>query len=418
MKVTCIDLSHEGLGVCKFDNKVIFVPDLLKGEEAIIEITSEKKNYSLGKVVELLTQSERRIKPRCPHFHICGGCDLQHISFEDELEFKSNKVKNNFKKYASMDVEVESIYGEDKLNYRNKVIVYFSKNQYGFYSKNSNNIVPITECSINTESLIPICDAVAKYNQDVERVMVRTNHKNEKMVVLVTKTDKLANLKQITTELTKIPGVVSVIHNIHPKMNNLQLGQESILIFGKKRIEEEINGIFYKISPASFFQVNYDVTKKIFKEVASNLKKHSINHLIDAYCGSGTIGFQMVDSVGKVTGIELNKDAVNDANDNIVVNEKFNISFVQGKAEDELYKIKDIDAIIVDPPRAGCDYKLLDTIDEKGIKYVVYVSCDSATLARDIAYLGNKGYKMLSLKLFNMFPRTHHIESFAVLERE
>lgn len=450
----CVDLNHEGQGVCKIDgikdseevtNFPIFVNNMIPDEKGQLEITKLSKTYGYANVVKIFndTRSKNRTRPLCPNYEKCGGCNIMHMSYPYQLEFKTKMVKDTLWKLGSIDnVEVLPTIGMSNPDkYRNKVQVPFRKTFYktvcGFFAKDSHNVIPLTECLIQPDISTSIIHFVRNMCNEfkidgyvendntglIRHLLVRTNHDlTEIMLVFVLTNSELPYKDEIIAKIIKrYPNVKSIIINVNNKVGNTILGEKCLTIYGNDYINDTLCGLKFRIGPKSFYQVNHVQTEKLYNKAISlaNLNENDI--LIDAYCGIGTIGLIASKHVKEVYGVEIVDEAIKNAKINAKENKIKNSHYVCNKAEEQIVKWKsegiNANVIVVDPPRKGCDIKLLETIDEMNIEKVVYVSCDPATLARDLKILIQKGYKLEVVQPVDMFPYTSNVETIAYLKR-
>lgn len=389
-------LDHFGRGIARFDGKTLFIENALIGEEVEIEILKEKKNIIEGKVVRYLKESKLRIDSDCPHYEICGGCDLMHIDYNNQLSYKEDKVKEILKKFADLD-SVENIVPTNQYNYRNKVTLQV-KEDIGFYKKKSYEIIAVDNCLISDKRINKIIKLLRTIDiHNIKQIVIRVTNK-ESMIVFYSdgKIDiDIERFKDVTT-------IVVITNN-------------KVILKGKGYIEQELNGLKFVISPTSFFQVNYEGMENIYNKVLEYGKFTEKDNVLDLYCGTGTIGIYLAKSCGKVLGIEINEEAVNDANINKKINAVDNIEFKVGDAGKVLEKTNfKPTAIVVDPPRSGLDSKTIEKIIDLNPNKLIYVSCDPVTLARDLNILKNS-FDILEVTPFDMFPNTHHVECVALL---
>lgn len=438
-ETTCIDISHEGFGVCKIDNFIIFVPDLITGEKAKIKIVKMDKSYGYGRLIELIEPSIYRIEPRCPVSSICGGCQLSHISYDYQKEIKKNIVKNTFKKIANIDINVHDVIGmNDPYYYRNKMQVPVgikdNKLVYGYYHLNSHDIIPIKGCLISSalsnRLLEKIIFLLEKYKNDayneitlngnIRHIIIKHGFKtNQLMLIIVTNKDSIKNINEIIDELLKEFDVTTIIQNINDKKTNTIMGEKEIVLYGNGYIFDYLEDIRLKISSKSFYQINPVQTEKLYTKAVeiANLDNNDI--VLDAYSGIGSISLFVSKYVDKVYGIEIVSAAVKDAIENARINEIKNVEFICGDVEKEILKLsnKKIDVVFLDPPRKGCSNQFLDTIIKINPKKIIYISCNVSTQSRDVLYLLGQGYKVGDAYPFDMFPQTYHIENIVLLER-
>ena len=403
MEVLIDRLDHQGRGIGKIDNKTIFVYDALPNELVDVEMIFENKKFMEGKVIEYLKISPNRVESNCPYYKLCGGCDLRHINYDEELQYKEEKVRQIIKKFSKIDEKVvKNIVGNDIENYRNKATFHILR-KIGYYGKKSKNIVDIDKCLIVDDKINEILTHIKELNlSNVYEIVVRTSkYLDDSMIVI--KGDNLDEnyfidkLKTITT--------------------NIIIYQNKIYktIYGKGYIFDMIGDYKFKISPDSFFQINTIQAKKLYDKVLEYLEPNN-ESILDLYCGTGTIGIYVSKYSKKVYGIEINKYAVEDAFINKEINNIDNIDFICLDASDINIKEK-FDKIIVDPPRSGLDKKTINYLLNSDSKRIVYVSCDPVTLSRDLELLSSK-YNILEITPVDMFSRTYHVENVCLLERK
>lgn len=399
MKVEVLKLDNFGRGITYINDKICFIENALPNEVVEIEITKEANKFIEAKVDKYIEKSPLRIEEECPYSNVCGGCNLNHICFNDENRFKLNKVKDIMKKYASLDPNlVKGIIYHDRNSYRNKLILHGKDNDLGLYKENTNEIIPINNCLISNPKINEIIKVLNNTSKEISEVIIKTSNDNSKVMVKITgNIDNIDNI-DILKELCD----VLIINNEYYTDNHV--------------IETNIGSKKYIEGIDSFFQINNTLTKELYDEVLENVKDKKFNNVLDLYCGTGTIGIYVSEYVKEIIGIDYNKSNINDANKNKELNNINNISFIFDKVENKINEFNDIDLVIVDPPRAGLDVKTKNYLKEINPERIIYVSCDPITLARDIKDLDT--YKVNYIKVFNMFPRTYHCETISVLERE
>ena len=423
--VTAVDDGFGGEGIAKIDNFTVFVPYLIKGETAEIKILKVLSTHAFGKIEKLITKSEHRVEPKCPAFYKCGGCNFLHLSYEKQLEIKKKQVVECMKKYCKTPVEVADCIGaENPYNYRNKAQYPFENEAYGFYASRSHRLIPINSCLMQNEKDEGILKVVSEYIKKSKapiRHLYTRHSKENTMVVLVSKTAKLPFTNVLTKELLSVcPEIKSIIINVNSKDTNVILGDKNITIYGEDTILGYIGEAKFKISPHSFFQVNSKQTKVLYNK-AGELLGEKCGHLMDLYCGIGSIGLYLSDKADKITGVEIVESAVEDAKINAKLNGIENAQYLLGASEDVVPQIlkkgEKIDAVILDPPRKGCHKELLDCLLETGIEKIIYISCNPATLARDLDILSQK-YSISTVTPVDMFPNTQHVETVVLLQRQ
>lgn len=442
LEVLFEDLTHEGLGVAKVEGYPLFVENALPGEHAEIKVVKLKKGYGFAKLIRTIKGSQSRIDPPCPLFTQCGGCQIQHMTYESQLQFKQKQVQEVLARIGHLDkVKVLSVLGmEDPWRYRNKAQVPIGEESgglvAGFYQKRSHEIINMETCLIQSTDNDEIVQGVKniaqkygiraydekKHKGTLRHIMTRFGrHTKDVMVVLITKNESLPNKTNIIKEIAeKFPQVKSIIQNINAKRTNVIFGDHTKVLYGDEYLYDFIGDIKFAISARSFYQVNPEQTKVLYNKALEYAALTGKETVIDAYCGIGTISLFLAQKAKKVYGVEIVPEAIEDANRNKNLNNVTNVEFEVGEAENVIpdwYKrgIK-ADVLVVDPPRKGCDESLLETIIEMKPKRVVYVSCNPATLARDLRILEQGGYKTLEVQPVDMFPHTTHVEAVARIE--
>ncbi|MDU6427957.1 MAG: 23S rRNA (uracil(1939)-C(5))-methyltransferase RlmD [Clostridium perfringens] len=440
-----ISQGYEGEGIAKIDNKYpIFIEGALKGEKVKVRIVKVNKNFAYGKLMEVLEASEERVNPPCAIYKRCGGCKLQHASYKAQLDFKWDRVKDCVSKIGKLDPSIVKypLGMENPWRYRNKVQLPIGlingEVKIGFFAPRSHDIIDMESCLIQDE----IGDKVVKltrewiekfnirpYNVDgeydekgiVRHIMIRRGFTtNEVMVVLVTNGENLPHKEEFVDLMVKnIPGIKSVIQNINSKKTNVILGLESKTLWGEDTISDYIGDFRFNISPLSFFQVNPTQTEVLYGKALEYANLTGNEEVFDAYCGTGTITLFLSQKAKKVYGVEIIPQAIDNAWINAKENKVENVEFFVGESEvvipNLINKGVKADVVVVDPPRKGCDKKLLDAITNIDAKKIVYVSCDPSTLGRDLQVLEENGYKTLEVQPVDMFPNTSHVENVAKL---
>ena len=442
-----ISQGYEGEGIAKIDNKYpIFIEGALKGEKVKVRIVKVNKNFAYGKLIEVLEPSEERVNPSCAIYKRCGGCKLQHASYKAQLDFKWDRVKDCVSKIGKLDPTIVKypLGMENPWRYRNKVQLPIGlingEVKIGFFAPRSHDIIDMESCLIQDE----IGDKVVKltrewiekfnirpYNVDgeydekgiVRHIMIRRGFTtNEVMVVLVTNGENLPHKEEFVDLMVKnIPGIKSVIQNINSKKTNVILGLESKTLWGEDTISDYIGDFRFNISPLSFFQVNPIQTEVLYGKALEYANLTGNEEVFDAYCGTGTITLFLSQKAKKVYGVEIIPQAIDNAWINAKENKVENVEFFVGESEvvipDLINKGVKADVVVVDPPRKGCDKKLLDAITNIDAKKIVYVSCDPSTLGRDLKVLEENGYKTLEVQPVDMFPNTAHVECVVLMSR-
>lgn len=435
-----IDFNSEGLGVVKLENQVIFVDNCVIGDIVEFEVIEKKRNYYVGKMANIVYYSNLREKYAFDTSKLGGGVPLINFKYEEQLKWKEKKIKNDLYKTCKVEYDIEPILGmTHPFRYRNntQIPVGISNGEkvIGYYKRKSNEIVPIEEDILQKEIgdriIKSIKEWINEYNIEVfdrtnkkgnlKHIGIRTNQDSLAMVILVTHTRELPYKNELVHKLIRDTGsVVSIYQNINND-DKVKYGKEFIHIFGKEYLIDYIGDIKFNISPESFFQTNSYQTEKLFNIVKKYLDPKENDLVFDLYSGIGSIALFIANDVNKVIGIEYIKSAVKDAKRNAVENNIGNVSFYHGKVEDllpELHKKEgQPNKIILDPPRSGADKKTLLEIADLNPEIVVYVSCDSATLARDLKILTENGFEVRKIKPVDMFPHTTEIEIVVLLQK-
>ena len=435
-------LTSEGLGVARIEGFTVFVEGALPKEQAEIKIVKVLKNYAFGKLLRTLKTAACRIEPSCGVVKRCGGCQLQHMSYEAQLQYKTQQVKDALERIGGLNgVAVHDTIGmEDPWRYRNKAQFPVGMDgdvMIGFYANRSHEIIDTPQCSIqdavNDNVIQTVREFIKKYDISVydentgkgiiRHIVTRKGFKTgEVMVCIVINGDSLPCGKALVEMLrARTDGLKSVVVNINKKKTNVILGERNIVIFGEEAIYDYIGEFKFRISPLSFFQVNPVQTEVLYGKALEYADLKGDETVFDAYCGIGTISLFLSRKAKKVYGIEIVPQAINNAKENARLNGVKNVEFLVGESEiviPELYRkgIK-ADVIVVDPPRKGCDEKLLEVITEMSPEKVVYVSCNPATLARDLKYLSERGYEVREVQPVDMFPQTSHVEVIVGIQR-
>ena len=439
------DCGIDGEGIGKADGFTVFVKDAVIGDTVTAKIIKAKKNYGYGRLMEVLKPSPYRVEPKCEFARQCGGCQLQALSYDQQLVFKTNKVKGHLERIGGFtDIPMEPIIGMDELfHYRNKAQFPVGRNKEGkivtgFYAGRTHNIIENRDCALgvaeNKEVLDRVIAHMEKYEIEpyneatgkglVRHVLIRYGYfTKEVMVCLILNGNKIPKEEQLVKSLCEIPGMTSITINVNKKHSNVILGEEIRLLWGQEYITDRIGDISYQISPLSFYQVNPMQTQKLYAKALEYADLHGQETVWDLYCGIGTISLFLAQKAKFVRGVEIVPAAIENAKENAKLNGLENTEFFVGKAEEVLpreYKKNGVyaDVIVVDPPRKGCDETLLETMIEMNPERIVYVSCDSATLARDLKYLCERGYELRKVCPVDQFGMTVHVETVVLLSQQ
>lgn len=391
-------LDHNGRGIGKIYNKICFVENSLPTEIVEPKIIKEKKNYIEAEVGKYIKKADNRIESPCPYFDKCGGCDLLHINYKDSLNFKQEKIQNICNKYLNKKIKLNKIIECDyNFYYRNKV-TFHVKEKIGFYKNKTYDLIPINCCMIGDKLINKSIEKLNKLNlKNINKIVCRTAN-NKLMIILETKDEKI-----------DIDCLKEIAASIYIKNND-----NYKLVYGEKYITEELDNFKFLISPDSFFQINKNICLKLYRKIKEYVKDSS--NILDLYCGTGSIGI-FVSENKKITGIEINKYAIEDAIKNAKLNNIENIDFICGESGKKLNNIKDnYDTIIVDPPRSGLSSEAIHNLFRLSPQKIIYVSCDPMTLVRDLNDL-MKEYNIIEITPFDMFPNTKHIENLVLLKK-
>ncbi|WP_024832247.1 23S rRNA (uracil(1939)-C(5))-methyltransferase RlmD [Ruminiclostridium josui] len=443
-KIDITGLTHEGQGVGKIQGFVVFVDGVLPGENVDIKIVKQTKSYAVGRLVKINRSSKDRVKPFCPVYDKCGGCAVQHMTYQAQLNFKKDTVLQNITRIGGLqDVKVNDTIGmENPYKYRNKVQYPVGCDngeiKIGFYETRSHNIIDSNLCDIQPDESNKIRDVVRNFCKEagvtiydektgkglLRHVMVRKGFKTgEIMVVLVINGDKLIKSDELVKKLLEeFPDIMSIILNINTRNTNIILGDKNVCIYGQKYISDYIGSFRFEISPLSFFQVNPIQTEVLYEKALEYAGLSGNETVFDLYCGIGTISLFLSQKAKRVVGVEVVADAISDAKRNAELNGVSNVEFLVGEAEKvipDLYAqgVK-ADVVVVDPPRKGCDQVLLNTLVEMQPQRIVYVSCNPSTLARDLKYLTEQGFEVMEVQPVDMFPWTGHVETICLMSKK
>ena len=441
-EATCIDLTVDGKGIVKNNGRTYFVNHMLVGETGKLLIIKELKSYGVARLIELIDPSPYRIEPRCSIFKQCGGCQLQHLDYSKQLDIKKKRVEDVMERIAKVDIRVHDVVGQsDPWFYRNKVQVPVGlvkgELETGFYKQHSNDIIPMEQCFIQNEISNQLVNRVKEllrkyqiepydkisHNGVVRHILTKYGfHSHELMLVLIVRKKKFKYKNTIVEALVKeFPMLKSIVLNINTKDDNVILGDEEIVLYGKDYIVDTLNGLKFHISSKSFYQINPEQVEKLYTKAIELADFKGNERVIDAYCGIGTIGLSLASKVKEVIGVEIVDQAIENAKYNAKLNHLDNAKFVVGDAGKfmvNLAKAKEhIDVVITDPPRKGCSKEFIEAIDVLKPDKVVYISCDVSTQARDLALFKEIGYTGKDAYPFDLFPHTMHVETVVLMSR-
>lgn len=449
------DMSEDGAGIGKTDGFTWFIKDTVIGDVVEAKVMKKKKNYGFARLMEVKTPSPDRVEPKCSVARSCGGCQLQAMSYKAQLRFKEKKIYEHLKRIGGLEelvlpgegregsLEMEPIIGmEQQWRYRNKAQFPCGRNKegkiiFGFYAGRTHAIVEQEDCLLGIEENGGILEIVRGYMEDfglepyneqehsglVRHVLIRKGFRTgELMVCLVVNGEKLPCGKELVARLKAVQGMTAISYNINREKTNVILGEKVVHLFGPGYITDYIGEVKYRISPQSFYQVNPMQTEKLYRTALEYAGLTGKERVWDLYCGIGTISLFLAQRAKKVYGVEIVPAAIEDARQNARLNGMENVEFFVGKAEEvlpEQYEKNKVyaDVVVVDPPRKGCDKGCLDTIIEMRPERVVYVSCDSSTLARDVKYLRENGYEVKRVRGVDQFGECVHTECVCCLQR-
>ena len=451
------DIGVGGEGIGKVDGYTLFIKDAIIGDVVEAKIVKAKKNYGYARLMNIVTPSENRVeKPMCPMARRCGGCQIQEMKYEAQLAFKEGKVRGNLERIGEVPTELldnvmQPIVGmEEPFHYRNKAQFPIGTDKEGhiitgFYAGRTHSIIPNTDCALGVavnQKILEIIlhfmenNHISAYDEEkhkglVRHVLIRYGFKTDEiMVCLVINGEKLPHAEKLVDKLCKIPGMTSITISVNKAKTNVIMGNEIKLLWGQTYITDYIGNVKYQISPLSFYQVNPVQTEKLYGLALDYADLNGNETVWDLYCGIGTISLFLAQKAKQVYGVEIVPQAIDDARNNAKINDITNAEFYVGKAEEvlpEYYReyqeshggeTAHADVIVVDPPRKGCEESLLQTIVDMQPEKVVYVSCDSATLARDVKFLRENGYELKKVTPVDQFPNTVHIETVVLLSHK
>ena len=450
------DIGVGGEGIGKVDGYTLFIKDAIIGDVVEAKIVKAKKNYGYARLMNIVTPSENRVeKPACPMARRCGGCQIQEMKYGAQLSFKEGKVRGNLERIGEVPTELldkvmQPIVGmEEPFHYRNKAQFPIGTDKEGhiitgFYAGRTHSIIPNTDCALGVavnQKILEIIlhfmenNHISAYDEEkhkglVRHVLIRYGFKTDEiMVCLVINGEKLPHAEKLVDKLCKIPGMTSITISVNKAKTNVIMGNEIKLLWGQTYITDYIGNVKYQISPLSFYQVNPVQTEKLYGLALDYADLNGNETVWDLYCGIGTISLFLAQNAKQVYGVEIVPQAIDDARNNAKINDITNAEFYVGKAEEvlpEYYReyqeshggeTAHADVIVVDPPRKGCEESLLQTIVDMQPEKVVYVSCDSATLARDVKFLRESGYELKKITPVDQFPNTVHIETVVLLSK-
>ena len=437
-------MGFEGEGVGRIEDYTVFIQGALLGEKVKVKMVKANKNFGFGRLLEVIEPAVNREEPSCSIYKRCGGCQLQHLSYEGQLEFKTQRVWDVISRIGKLEnVAIHPTIGmENPHRYRNKVQLPVGVNsgevQVGFYAPRSHEIIPMDSCGIQDETADKVValtkEWIKKYKVDtyneesnsgaIRHIMIRKAFKTgEVMVVIVTNSEKLPYKNEfVDLIVNNVAGIKSVVQNINEKKTNVILGECCITLWGEDTITDYIGKFKFKISPLSFFQVNPIQTEVLYNKTLEYAELKGDEVVFDAYCGAGTISLFLSQKAKKVYGVEIVPQAIENAIENAEENKVYNAEFIVGQSEKIIPELIDkgikAEVVVVDPPRKGCEKELLEAMAAMNPERIVYVSCDPGTLARDLGILEGLGYRTLEIQPVDMFPQTAHVETVVKLVKK
>ena len=434
-------ITHEAMGVGKVDNMAVFVQGAIEGETVVAKIIKVARNYAVARVEEWLCRSPERREPFCPVYKRCGGCSLQHMSYDKQLKFKHRVVTDNLERIGGFrGIQVNPVIGmDDPMNYRNKAQYPVGMGDEGpiagFYARRSHTVVDSESCGIQYVGSEKVKKAVMEavrelnisvYNEEtgegvLRHIVTRVSHSTgDIMVILVAAREEIPGLDRLVRKITgEIPEIKSIVLNINRRRDNVILGDIVKTVYGTDTLTDKLGHLTFHISPLSFYQVNSVQTVILYEKAVEFAGLTGSETVFDLYCGIGTISLFLAEKAAKVIGVEVVPEAVEAANRNAKLNKIFNTEFYCGTAEDIVPRLYEegvrADVVVVDPPRKGCDAVLLETMVNMQPERIVYVSCNPSTLARDLKYLAANGYGIREVQPVDLFPWTEHVECVVLM---
>lgn len=438
--MTIDDIGNDGEGIGKIDGFTVFVKDALPKEKIEVLITKVRKNFAYGRLMKIIEVSENRVEPVCKSYKRCGGCNIQHLSYNEQLNFKTKKVRDALERIGGfVGVAVKDTIGmENPYNYRNKaqfpVGQSKGKTEIGFYSPRSHNIVDIESCCIQNKANDRIIKIIRQFMEEenipaydeitgkglIRHILTKVGFvTGEKLVCIVVNGNSIPNKEKLIDRLKTIDGLTGIVLNINKQNTNVILGKENKVLWGREYIVDYIDGIKFEISVHSFFQVNPVQTRVLYGKALELAGLTGSENVLDIYCGIGTISLFLAQKAKKVIGVEIVEQAIKDAKRNAEINGIKNAEFIAGPAEKVIPEIYDsgfvADTVVVDPPRKGCDIAVLNTIINMAPNRLVYVSCDPSTMARDVKILCENGFVINEVQPVDQFCHTTHVESVIMM---
>ena len=436
--VTVEGYSSEGMGIARIDGQVVFIHGAVRGEVCTVRILKVLKQVAFARVEQVLERGKGRQEPDCPHYPACGGCDFRHVTYEEELEAKRQRVEDALRRIGGADITVTEILGsEETVGYRNKSQFPISpRGEAGFYRARSHDVIPATDCRLQTNEANAIARAVEQYLRTyrvaaydekkrtglLRHIYVRTNRDAEALVCLVVNGKKLPHERELVeTICAAAPGTVGVVLNTNTKDTNVILGDQYRTLWGEDTLMDELCGHTFRLAIPAFYQVNRPQAQRLYEKGIELAELTGEELVLELYCGAGTITLAMADRAKKVIGAEIVPEAVENARENAARNGVTNVEFHCADAGEIAVKLAGEklrpDVVVVDPPRKGLAEEVVDAIAAMEPKRIVYISCDPGTLGRDVKRFSELGYRLKSASAVDLFPRTSHVECVCLLEK-
>jgi 23S rRNA (uracil1939-C5)-methyltransferase len=439
VELKCVTMNEEGKGLAKYSGSQVIIPNMVTGEKALVELTRRRGFYT-GTIIKMLSPSKDRITPPCPYYERCGGCQMQHLSYEGQARYKQDIVNKLMQKYGRPQAILTM---ETPFEYRNKSHATFGEDKRGkiisgIYQEYSHRLIPIEKCMIQDPKADAIVNTIRDlmpsfrmraFNEEygkgfLRHVLIRKGFKTgEIMVVLVVTENKFQSKNNFVKALLKAhPEITTIVMNINDRDTSMVLGHAEKVLYGKGRIKDSLCGIDFYLSPRSFYQINPPQTERLYNNSIEMAQLSGKETVIDAYSGIGTISLALAKKAKQVIGVELNKEAVKDAILNAKNNKITNAKFVQDDAGAFMVKLAEqkekVDVVFMDPPRSGSDERFLASVAKLKPKKLVYISCNPHTQKRDLDYITGRGYQVKAIQPVDMFPQTFHVENIVLLERK
>lgn len=436
-------MTAEGSGVAHYEGMAVFIPNAVPGDTAEVIIIKTSKNYAVGRIKRIIKAGKGRCEPDCPSYPKCGGCTFRHLEYPEECRVKRQRVNDAMKRIGGVEIEAEEFIPADEPDrYRNKAQIPFGSEKgqavFGFYAERSHRIIPFTDCLLQPEIFSAIAQATAHFLNDTPNDLYdemtgrgRFRHlyirrafaTGEVMVCAVVNANGLVREEEFVRRIRAVsPEIKSIVINVNREKTNVIMGNKCRTAWGSETIRDMLCGVTFEISPLSFYQVNRAQAERLYQKAAEYAGLDGKQVLFDLYCGIGTIGLTMASKARALYGVEIIPDAVDNAVRNAALNGITNAHFVCGDAHDEAQKLKEQgiqpDVVIVDPPRKGCSEATVEFLDKTSPEKIVYISCDPATLARDVARLESSGWQLIKFTVVDMFPRTANVETVALLSHK